>query len=204
MIPSGAARLSPKVQEIQRASACFDIYTNLLDILQRPRWHGHTISTTKCYLPPALWDEDKQDYKARQSRRESTLIDLYDAEKLALTDWLLTVATLPTVFLPVGDKTPACACILAISPPELAGSVSACDWENGTPYKRGHVFCGKSLAKIRRANFFPASIIVELEYGDSHVYGSFSLPFIVVGLPTSYHHEKDPFSLLWPWQATSV
>lgn len=49
------------------------------------------------------------------------------------------------------------------------------------------------LVNIKRVNFWPTSIVVELVYGDGHVYSNRSLPAVVAGLTTTYHHESVPF-----------
>ena len=39
----------------------------------------------------------------------------------------------------------------------------------------------------------PASIVIELVHGDGRVYPSASLPAVVAGLSTTYHHDSNPF-----------
>jgi hypothetical protein len=49
------------------------------------------------------------------------------------------------------------------------------------------------LAEVRRVNFCPSSIVVELVYGDGRVYKNASLPGVVASFPTTYHHDSVPF-----------
>ena len=48
------------------------------------------------------------------------------------------------------------------------------------------------LVNIRRVNFLPTSIVVELIHGDERFYANGSLPAFVAGLATSYHHGSVP------------
>lgn len=48
------------------------------------------------------------------------------------------------------------------------------------------------LAEVRRVNFWPASI-AEFVYGDGRVYQNDSLPGVMAGFPTTYHHDSIPF-----------
>jgi hypothetical protein len=48
------------------------------------------------------------------------------------------------------------------------------------------------LVNIEKVHFFPASIVVELVYGDGCVYTN-TLPNFVAGLRISYHHDSVPF-----------
>ncbi|KAJ5375059.1 hypothetical protein N7517_007065 [Penicillium concentricum] len=48
------------------------------------------------------------------------------------------------------------------------------------------------LANIRPVMYLPSLTIIELEYGDSRVYGPRSLPGIVAGRTTIYHHSESP------------
>lgn len=49
------------------------------------------------------------------------------------------------------------------------------------------------LVNVRRVNFFPHTIVVELVVGDGRVYARGSLPGIVAGLATTYHHASISF-----------
>lgn len=49
------------------------------------------------------------------------------------------------------------------------------------------------LAHVRRVNFLPAAIVVELEYGDGKKYSRKSLPGTVVNRATTYHYGTGSF-----------
>lgn len=48
-------------------------------------------------------------------------------------------------------------------------------------------------ANVRRVNFLPLMIVVELIHGDGRDYPRRSLPGIVAGVATTYHHGTLPF-----------
>jgi hypothetical protein len=49
------------------------------------------------------------------------------------------------------------------------------------------------LVNVKRVHFLPASVVVELVYGDGRVYANGSLPAVVAALTTGYHHDSIPF-----------
>ncbi|CAI7665686.1 unnamed protein product [Penicillium discolor] len=51
----------------------------------------------------------------------------------------------------------------------------------------------KPLANVRAVVYLPLWTVVELEYGDNRVYERMSLPRIVAGRTTMYHHAEAPF-----------
>ena len=50
-----------------------------------------------------------------------------------------------------------------------------------------------SQMSIRRITFFIGFTVVELTYGDGRTYARASLPAMVAGIPTSYHHKATSF-----------
>lgn len=161
-------------------------------------------------IPFTLGDESRDSYRAASISEKKYIMDTYHAERLRFTNFLLvvetpeppnpiplTVATIPAIFVPLGTKMP---CMFASSPyphPQVPDPCPDKPFKKLIhPQKRDMVDVVSVLngfANVRRVNFFPNSIVVELVYGDSSVYGESSLPFRVAGFPTTYHHGRDSF-----------
>ena len=161
--------------------------------MERPRGYGaHHINDD---IPFKFWDEEVGDYRAPTAQENRYLLDRFHAESLEFSDWILivettqppgpvplTVGSLTAIFLPPGTKRES---ILADAP-----------YPNPTvpdpsPVKLRRMVhptmdeivviteASQSVANVRGENFFPSSILVQLEVEDGRVYGNWSLPHTV-------------------------
>lgn len=178
-----------------------------------PRWQGPRgfgAQHINDHIPFSLWSEDKQDFRGATSPEKRYIQEKYGAERLEFHGYLivietsnppkpvpLTVAGTPAIFVPPGQRRKFMCGSTPYPNPRLPDPCPHLSWKRmETPQKSQMADIINTLielANIRRVNFLPASIVVEIAYGDGRVYPSASLPGIVAGLSTTYHHDAIPF-----------
>lgn len=165
----------------------------------KPEWSGprgfgaHHINDD---IPFTFWDEEVGDYRAPTVQEKRYLLDRFHAESLEFSDWILivetiqppspvplTVGSLPAIFLPLGTKRKP---ILADTPypnptvPDLS-PVKLRRMVHSTMDEIVVITEAlQSVANVHEVNFFPSSILVQLEVEDVRVYGNWLLPHTVV------------------------
>ncbi|KFY21184.1 hypothetical protein V491_03097 [Pseudogymnoascus sp. VKM F-3775] len=179
----------------------------------QPRWSGPRGFGARHIhddIPFSLWSEENQNYRHATSHELAYILDRYHAAKVEWYEYILvlqtsnppnpvplTVACTPVIFVPIGQegldiagRAPYFNYRLADPCPNLRLPRSQ------RPEKsQMHevVSALLQIAEVQRVNFCPASIIVELVYGDGRLYERGSLPYYVAGFPTTYHHDPIPF-----------
>lgn len=201
---SAQAQLPSQSQSQSSPAACPD---------PLPRWQGPRgfgARHINDQVPFSLWSEDRQDFRGATFQEKRHVQEIYDAERLEFHGKLivvetyspprlvpLTVACTPAIFIPPGQGRKF-MCGLATYPnPRVPDPCPQLGWKRmQTPQKSemaNVITALVELMNIRRVNFLPASIVVELVHGDGRVYSSASLPGVVAGLSTTYHHDAIPF-----------
>lgn len=215
-VAAGVSRLTPGVQTIQKSSPFFDVYPYLSAASHArpeiPEWSGPRGFGARHVhdpVPFTFWEDEVGNYRAPTAQEKRHLLDHFQAESLEFADWMLivqtavppspvplTVGCMPAVFLPPGTKRKF---ILADAPYPNP------DVPDPSPVKLRRLVhptmdeivaitgALQSVANIREVNFFPSSILVQLEVEDGRVYENWSLPYVVAGLPTTYHYDRTPF-----------
>lgn len=160
--------------------------------------------------PFTLWDETTQDFRHPNKDEEQWLIQKFNPIKISfryprlivITNTPpkpipLTIAGVTAVFAPQGSEPKYLAGCSPCVGPRLPDPCSGIRWPRwGSPNKNqmeGIVEALSNLANIRRVNFFPGMNVVELVHGDGNTYPIRSLPGIVAGVTTTYHHDPSPF-----------
>lgn len=132
----------------------------------------------------------------------------YQVERVTFYEWILVVETtnppkhnpLTVVCMPTRFVSPSSG-RGRVSLYGLAGSrriaepCSQVRWRRKESPTKFQMFASVSsvcrLENVRRINFLPAAIVVELEHGDGRAYSPKSLPGTVVNRPTTYHHGAE-------------
>ena len=144
----------------------------------------------------------------------SWICERYNAERVTFYEWILvvetsnppkpvplTVAGLPARFVPPGDCGYVDLYGLAPYPSRrIPDSCPHVTWgKRQSPTKEqmcavtAVISAVSELAHVRRVNFLPAAIVVELEYGDGKEYSRKSLPGTVANRAITYHHGIGSF-----------
>lgn len=113
----------------------------------------------------------------------------------------LTAAGMPACFVPPGDcghvNLYGLAPYSSQRTPDPCAHVNWGQMQSPTKEQMCAVVAAVSeLAHVRRVNFLPAAIVVELEDGDGREYLRKSLPGIVANRATTYHHGTESFLTL--------
>ncbi|MCJ1239519.1 hypothetical protein MMC14_007515 [Varicellaria rhodocarpa] len=165
--------------------------------------------------PFSLWDESKQDFRDPTRSEWEWLLRTYDTAVIHLvfpniifevatppTPVPLTVASVSAIFIKEGDEIPkefyGDAPYENYRLPDPCPTIRWPRWSD--PRREQMVAIAEALsglANIRALNFLPIKIIVELDYADGCKYDTESLPGVVAGVTTTYHHaELDIFANL--------
>jgi hypothetical protein len=158
----------------------------------------------------SLWSDKDQEFRHATLQESQHIMRKYNAMRVEFRDNFviietndpskpipLTVASVPAVFLPPSQRLRS---LYGLSPAAGPRVPDSCP----------HLSCGRmktpqksqmlqvtvviaELGNIHKVNFFPTSIVVELVHGDGRVYPKTSLPGIVAGLCTTYHHAPTSF-----------
>ena len=178
-----------------------------------PRWRGPRgfgARHINDHVPFSLWSEDEHDFRHATSQEKTYIADIYNAERLEFHDCLivvetstppkpvpLTVAGIPAIFVPPHQRR---AFLYGSAPylnPRVSDPCPELGWKRmstPTTLQMANVITVLvELMNIRRVNFLPTSMVVELVHDDERTYQNKSLPAVVAGLPTSYHHDPRPF-----------
>ncbi|KOS42617.1 hypothetical protein ACN38_g6477 [Penicillium nordicum] len=161
---------------------------------QGPRGFGtrHTSDD----VPFTLWDEHTEKFRLASRSEMSYIIEKYQATNPP-KPIPLTVACMPTRFVPPGSGNLTLYGLAPYGSHRIADPCAKVSWrrtESPTKSQMCAVVSAVSeLANVRRINFFPAAIVVELEHGDGEAYSPKSLPGIVANRPTTYHHDAGSF-----------
>lgn len=178
-----------------------------------PRWRGPRgfgARHVNDHIPFSLWSEEKQDFRGATAEEMNYILDKYNAARIECHGILivietadpprpvpLTVACTPAIFVPLGQSRKYYGGTAPYPSPRVADPCPDLSWRRNQTPKRSQMIAVISallpLAEVRRVNFCPASIVVELVYGDGRVYPDASLPGYVARLPTTYHHDSVPF-----------
>lgn len=178
-----------------------------------PRWkgtRGFGARHINDQVPFSLWSEHDQDFRTISTSEMRYLAEFYKAKRLEFQDCLmvietldppkpipLTVAAVPAIFVPPGQKQQYLYASYPYVGPRVPDPCPHLALKRMyTPTKSQMVNIISVLAEmanVRRVNFFPTTIVVELVYGDGRVYPTASFPAVVAGLPTTYHHGPIPF-----------
>lgn len=161
------------------------------------------------HLPFSLWSEDKQDFRSPTSQEMRYILDTFKAQRIDCHGYLivietlnppkpvpLTVAGTAAVFVPPGQEQKYLYGFAPYPNPRLPDPCPHLGWKRMQTPKKSQMVDVISVclerANVQRVNFLPEAILVELVHGDGRVYPYGSLPGMVAGLPTTYHHESEP------------
>jgi len=178
-----------------------------------PRWQGPRgfgARHINDHVPFSLWSEDRQDFRKATRQEMRYIVEIYNAERIEFQDCLivietfnppkpvpLTVACTPAIFVPPGQKRRYMYGSAPYANPRVRDPCPHLGWRRMQTPRKSQMIDVISvlteLANIQRVNFLPTSIVVELVHGDGRVYPWASLPGVVAGLTTTYHHDSDPF-----------
>ena len=160
--------------------------------------------------PFSLWSQEKQDFRPSTREEERWILNEYQADRVEFRGHLiiietsnlpkpvpLTVGCIPTIFVPIGQRQKFMCGETAYATPRVADSCP--HWplkrmQNPTTLQMVNIIEAlTNLMNVRRVNFLPWSMVVELEHGDGRTYESATLPGVVAGFTTTYHHDSIPF-----------
>jgi hypothetical protein len=109
----------------------------------------------------------------------------------------LTVACIPTIFVPPGQGRKHTFALAPYGSGRVRDPCPHLSWGRmRTPTNSQMVDVISvlmELVNIKKVHFFPASIVVEIVYGDGRVYKRKSLPALMAGLVITYHHDSVSF-----------
>jgi hypothetical protein len=178
-----------------------------------PRWQGPRGFGARHIndrAPFSLWNEEKQDFRSATTQEKRSILETYNAERLEFHDYHivietsnpprpvpLTVACTPAIFVPPGQGRKHMSGSAPYVGPRVRDPCPNVSWGRMQTPKISQmtdvISVLMQLVDIKRVSFLPTSIVVELVYGDGRVYTNGSLPAVVAGLTTSYHHDSVPF-----------
>jgi hypothetical protein len=161
--------------------------------------------------PFTLWDVVSEDFRHPAPHEHQWIQDAFNAVCVTYA-WPqifietpappspvpLTVACVAAVFLPVGSQPRYLSTRTDYSNPRMADpipeSLHLPKWEKPSNDQCRVVLESlEQIMNIEAVNFIPPTIIVELRHDDGKEYGKRSLPGIVGGQTTLYHHSHTPF-----------
>ncbi|KAE8349273.1 hypothetical protein BDV28DRAFT_152044 [Aspergillus coremiiformis] len=161
--------------------------------------------------PFTLWDAESNDFRPAAPHETQWIVDTFCAESITYA-WPqifietatppssvpLTVACVAASFIPVGSKPRFLSANTSYSNPRIADPIPAHlhlpKWERpSTEQCRLVLEALGCIVNIEAINFLAPIIIVELQYGDGKEYGRISLPGLVGGRTTIYHHSPRSF-----------
>ncbi|KAH8682817.1 hypothetical protein BGZ60DRAFT_398780 [Tricladium varicosporioides] len=160
--------------------------------------------------PFNLWDEKNQEFRTPKDSELQWLCDKFGDGQFGMSGWYLwieaanppqpiplTVGCMPVIFIGPGEEhlepIPQCP----YPNPRVRDPCAALQWPTMTfPSKEQNtalLVALEPIANVREIIYMPHWTIVELEYGDGRNYEPKSLPGIVAGRTTLYHHAEAPF-----------
>jgi len=176
------------------------------------RWQGRGFGSRHINddIPFSLWSEDGQKFRDATVEEMRYIQRKFDAEKLSFVNHLiiietskppqpvpLTVGCTPAIFVTPGQEQKYTYGLAPYVNPRAVDPCPHLSWRGMQRSEEQQMMDVISvlmeLGDIQRVNFFPASIVVELVHGNGRVYSTASLPAVVAGLPTTYHHDPLPF-----------
>ncbi|KAJ6095926.1 hypothetical protein N7486_006672 [Penicillium sp. IBT 16267x] len=194
-------RLSPQVQRLQTSSPYVDIYTRALPNPLHPepkRWQspgGWGARHMNDTAPFTLWDEQNSKFRHPTQEESAWIRDKYGDGKRGQSGWPpqpvpLTLGCMPVYFVGTGTGESHFEALPRApypNPRVLDPYPAALRWPKMQfPTKEQRV-------AMRAILYLPNWTIVELTHGDGRNYEPKSLPGVVAGRTTLYHHDKEPF-----------
>lgn len=161
-------------------------------------------------VPFSLWDDYNEKFRPASTPEMSYIQEKYQAERITFYEWILaiethnppkpiplTVACMPTRFVPPGQGRVCLYGLAAYSSRRITYPCPGISWDRKESPTKSQMCAVVSamadLANVRRINFLPAAIVVELVHGDGRAYSPKSLPSIVANRLTTYHYGADSF-----------
>ena len=161
-------------------------------------------------IPFSLWDEHAERLRPASKTEMLHIMERYNAKRVTFYEWMLvvetlnppkpiplTVAGMPVRFVPPGQDHVNLYGLAPYSSRRVPDPCAQVNWSRKESPSKGQMCAVISaisqLAHIRRVNFLPAAIVVELKYGDGKEYLPKSLPSVVANRLTTYHHDAESF-----------
>ncbi|KAF4771055.1 hypothetical protein HAV15_012550 [Penicillium sp. str.  len=160
--------------------------------------------------PFTLWDDLNCKYRPPTKEEYQWIDNKFEYRSITISGWYirietnnppnpvpLTVGCKPAIFIGINETFPEPLPKAPYSNPRIQDPCPhlhlprmefPTDVDNVTLLK-----ALKPLANVRAVVYLPLWTVVELEYGDNRVYERMSLPGIVAGRTTMYHHVEAPF-----------
>lgn len=160
--------------------------------------------------PFNLWDKDIRSFRSLHADEMRWVNKLYGNGTIGMTGWYmwietetppqpvpLTLGCMPVLFVGVGERPEENIPISPYPNPRIADPCPSLSWPSMTfPTREQNIefLEGLSpLANIKALYHMPHWTVVELKYGDGRTYAAKSLPGIVAGRTTLYHHQAESF-----------
>jgi hypothetical protein len=160
--------------------------------------------------PFNLWDEQSRKYRMPKGDKVQWLTNKFGDVRFGTSGWYLWIETanppqpvpltlgcMPVIFIGVGEEHHEPLPQSPYPNPRIPDPCPALHWPTmAFPTKEQNITLLTALepiANIRGVIYMPHWTVVELEYGDGRVYEAKSLPGIVGGRTTLYHHAEAPY-----------
>lgn len=205
-------RLSSQVRRIQQSEhhSLANSRTNLESSRWQnpPSWGARHINDT---APFTLWDQENRKFRTPDSLELQWIREKYDTGNMGQSDWFLwietanppqpipfTIGCMPAIFVGIGESLRGTIPHTPYPNPRMQYPCAGLIWPKMTLATKQQyttlITALSSFASIRAILYLPNWTIVELKYDDGHKYELRSLPGIVAGQTTLYHHEKRLFN----------
>ena len=160
--------------------------------------------------PFTLWDEQKRDFRCPTRENLLWIRNKFGAGRIGWSGWFtwietanppqpvpLTVGCMPVYFVGTGESHFEALPRAPYPNPRVPDPCPALRLPAMQfPTKEQNIavlIALKPLADVRAILYLPNWTIVELRHGDGRTYKLKSLPGVVAGRTTLYHHEEEPF-----------
>ncbi|CAG7990596.1 unnamed protein product [Penicillium salamii] len=170
-------------------------------------WGARHVNDT---APFTLWDPEKRQFRSPDKTELGWIWKKFGAAHLGLCGWYmwietetpprpipLTVGCMPVTFSGPGSYATDSIPEAPYPNPRIADPCPTLTWPKmAFPTKQQNVALLTALsplAHIQAVLYLPTWTVVELSYGDGRIYEPGSLPGIVAGRTTLYHHGPEPF-----------
>ncbi|KAJ5723363.1 hypothetical protein N7488_001398 [Penicillium malachiteum] len=170
-------------------------------------WGARHINDT---APFTLWDPEKRRFRSLDQLELQWIRKKFGAVHFGQCGWYmwieteapprpipLTVGCMPVTFSEPGSYATDPIPDAPYPSPRIEDPCPTLTWPKmAFPTKEQNVALLTALsplAHIRAILYLPTWTVVELSYGDGHIYEPRSLPGIVAGRTTLYHHGEEPF-----------
>lgn len=161
--------------------------------------------------PFTLWDKQERKFRSPEREEQLWILNKFGDGRIGWSGWFmwietasppqpvpLTVGCMPVYFVGTGESHFEALPRAPYPNPRVPDPCpAALRWPAMQfPTKEQNIavlMALKPLADVRAILYLPNWTIVELSYGDGRTYKPMSLPGVVAGRTTLYHHEKEPF-----------